>query len=311
MSTPEYPIRHIVRNAVDIYRDAVREFIVRQLRRVSGRTIEQCIEASLPARRRDQFARNLGNGTSPGECIDVGDFPHLVNRYWPDAFSEWFRDDRTVISPMYAVTDARNDVSHPPGSDTGAEAARVWLYHIQDVLVRINRPDLADSVGGLKSAIPDPNVENLADQVAWLELQLAASQRDSDALLVQVEGMAADYAALNERFSSLVEALAEQVEVLQQYDLAPASDGGLLGLDEETPGPDDFWDDLGECTEELQRAGSKRFDSRVPVGLFPGARFYCLEESCFFYDGSPTGYYHEHKAIEHHFKTGHEFAELP
>lgn len=54
------PNRDALNKAIDVYRDAMRPFIVRTLKaNVRGATVEEAIRRSLNDRSRDQFDRNL------------------------------------------------------------------------------------------------------------------------------------------------------------------------------------------------------------------------------------------------------------
>lgn len=76
------PNRDALNKAIDVYRDAMRPFIVRTLKaEAKGATVEDAIRQALNERLRDQFDRNLkANGGNTAAAIDVNDFPHIVQR---------------------------------------------------------------------------------------------------------------------------------------------------------------------------------------------------------------------------------------
>ena len=96
----------------------------------------------LSPKQADQFKTNLqNNGGNIESSIDIGDFPNLVSRNWRQVFGKQFREDMNVQSLLYIITQARNKVSHPSDEDLDTEYTRVVLYHIVDILGKINVPE--------------------------------------------------------------------------------------------------------------------------------------------------------------------------
>lgn len=162
----ERPNRDVLNNAIDEYRDAMRPFIVRALkRRVRGKKIEDAIYDALSPNQADKFRQLLRNNNSVENAIDIGEFPNLVSRNWREVFVHEFDNDVGVQSPLHIITQARNKVSHPPTDDFDTEYARVILYHIVEVLGKINASESEGRVKELrqklilpvdpKSLIPD------------------------------------------------------------------------------------------------------------------------------------------------------------
>ena len=60
MQTTNRQNEDALRQAIDIYRDAMRAFIVRQLKRVPGASVEELIERGLGDRQAEEFNRKLG-----------------------------------------------------------------------------------------------------------------------------------------------------------------------------------------------------------------------------------------------------------
>ena len=132
------PNRSVLNEALDEFRDAMRPFVVRCMRRVRGKTVEDAIYNSLPPNQASQFNTNLQNNSSIEDAIDIGDFPHLVRRNWRHVFSQQFGDDMNVQNVLYIITRARNRAAHPLTEDLDAEYTRVALYHVVDILDKIN-----------------------------------------------------------------------------------------------------------------------------------------------------------------------------
>ena len=136
------PNRDVLTDALDEYRDAMRPFIVRAMRRIKGKSVEDAIYDTLSTKQANDFERRLqNNGGNIESAIDIGDFPNLISRNWREVFNQQFYGDVSVQSPLYIITQARNKVSHPDTGDLEIEYTRVVLYHIVDVLGKINAPE--------------------------------------------------------------------------------------------------------------------------------------------------------------------------
>ncbi len=160
-STIERPNRDALQQALDIYRDAMRPFIVRALRRVQGRQIEDLIANSLHYNQADRFRQNMRENNGDLEAaIDIGDFPNIIGRNWRDAFGRQFPDDSSVQSTAWLIKGARDKAAHPAPRDLDTEYARVHLFHIADVLGLINKPDEKRKVEQIRDRLlgaEDPN----------------------------------------------------------------------------------------------------------------------------------------------------------
>ena len=147
------PNRDALNKAIDVYRDAMRPFIVRTLRTVKGATVEEAIRQSLNERSRDQFDRNLkANGGNAAAAIDVNDFPHIVQRN-RNAFSAY---GNALTSEMWLVVEARNPAAHPPDRDMDAEITRATLTFIAGALGRTNHPAQKAEVEAIRDALVAP-----------------------------------------------------------------------------------------------------------------------------------------------------------
>ena len=121
MNSPKRPNQDALYQALNLYRDAMRPFILRNLKTVQGLAPE------------DQFQNEAD--------IDIGDFPHLFRKYWRDAFEQRFDPDRDVRSAVGLITEARNKVAHPQTEDFIPEYALSRLHEIADMLGQINAPE--------------------------------------------------------------------------------------------------------------------------------------------------------------------------
>lgn len=155
MATRPRPNRDALSEAVDIYRDAMRPFILRRLRQVRGMTVDKAITFALGDRRAAEVNREVRQGARIEAVIDVNDFPHLVQRHWRDAFAEACGGDRSMQSELWLITGARNQVSHPGIQDLETAYARAHLYHIANVLGIINAPKQKKAVEAIQARLND------------------------------------------------------------------------------------------------------------------------------------------------------------
>ena len=127
MTAPARPNKDALSAAIDIYRDAMRPFMLRCLRRVSGATVEVAIKRSLQPRQADEFEKRFRESNDLASSLDVNYFPLLVQRNWRDVFSTEFRDDRTIQNKLWLINEARNETAHPGTQDLETEyAGRIY-----------------------------------------------------------------------------------------------------------------------------------------------------------------------------------------
>ena len=146
MQTTNRPNRDALMQAIDIYRDAMRPFILRQLRRVQGATVEELIERGLGGRQTDEFYQRLAENSDIESAIDLNYFPKVVRDNWRGAFAQQLNDDPSVQNMLWLIKTARDQVAHPGTQDIDAEYTRARLYDITDLLGRINAPDEKQAV---------------------------------------------------------------------------------------------------------------------------------------------------------------------
>lgn len=160
MTTVSRPNREALDHALNIFRDAMRPFIVRHLRRVPGTTVEEAIKRSLPHQKVVRFEQNLrDNAGDVAACIDVNDFPHLVQRNWRDTFDTAFGNANTVTPALWLIADGRNQTAHPGSHDLEPEFVRTQLFHISDLLERISAPEQAGAITEIRNNLTAPATE--------------------------------------------------------------------------------------------------------------------------------------------------------
>lgn len=159
MNTVDRPNRDALNSALDIYRDAMRSFIVRCLKKVQGTQVEDVIRDALNDRQAAQFSQNLRRNDNIEAAIDINDFPPLISRNY-DIFREQFDGDMTVQNRLWLIKDARDKAAHPGQQDMDAEFVQNNLYQIADVLGKINVPTQKQAVEKIRDQLVTPSSQS-------------------------------------------------------------------------------------------------------------------------------------------------------
>ena len=160
MPTVSRPNRDALREAVDIYIDAMRPFIVRNLRAVRGAKVEDLVECSLHDRQIGQFRQAMRNNqNSVGASIDFAYFPLIVRKQWREVFALQFDHNLSAQNVMWQIKDARDAAIHIGALDMDYDLVNARLYDISDMLGRIRNQDAKSAVERIKSRLssrPEP-----------------------------------------------------------------------------------------------------------------------------------------------------------
>ncbi len=318
MTNIQRPNREALIQATDIYRDCGRRFIVRHLRKVPGKGVENAIRTSLNRYQQDQFDANIASNRSVEESIDIGLFPVLVSRNWEGIFAEQFSHDRDVQDKMNIIKSARDTiVAHPRSQDVGPEEAKAYLFFISETLRRINEPGAADEVSNLCADIPDANMSSLATEMGQMAMEITSIRSDNERADSEIDRLAGGFAEYKQKIEDEIEVLKSSLGLMQNLkqnlanELAEVnqiperirealaefftSQNGSeeTSFSEEESFDDDFeLDDLQLLeVEPLEISDVSRRHSVRPKGLFAGALYYCVEPDCRFSDGSPSVLY--------------------
>ena len=159
MTTIQRPNKNALIKVIDIYRDAMRPFLIHHLRQAPGKRVEDAIRQALKGNQVNQFEQNLRGGRSVEESIDVNDFPELVKFHWQDVFSRTFPEDRVIRNRLYDIKSIRDEASHPGASDLDEEKTRAHIYMVADVLSKIGRTEEKTGVEKIRDGLfvhPEP-----------------------------------------------------------------------------------------------------------------------------------------------------------
>lgn len=168
MNTIERPNRAVLSDALDIFRDVMRPFIINALKRVRGKSVEDAIYDALSSYQANEFRHRLQvNGGNVEAAIDIGYFPNLVRRNWKrEVFGDQFLADMSVQDKLRIIVQARNHVSHPETDDLDPEYTRGSLYHIAEVLGKINASEAKGKVEKLRDKHFEPAPPKLLEIVS-------------------------------------------------------------------------------------------------------------------------------------------------
>ena len=156
ISMTKYPNREALRKAHDIYRDAMRPFIVRCLKRIQGTTVEELVRDSLDNHRIEQFEQDLQRSNGSIEAaIDISDFPNTIGKYWkwPRGFSQEFGLNSKVQYKTGTIVEGRNLWAHPPLEDVDPERTRAALTHVAEVLYEIGDLEAKEAVKEIRDQL--------------------------------------------------------------------------------------------------------------------------------------------------------------
>ena len=140
MAGYERPFTRVLTDAMDIYRDAMRPFITRRMKRIPGMKVEDAIKDALGPIQRAHFEENLRAGRSTEDSIDIGEFARLVKVYWQETFRDALDHKSSSREALFRIADARNQIAHPGSQDVELNHTMDCLRDISDVLTEINEP---------------------------------------------------------------------------------------------------------------------------------------------------------------------------
>lgn len=196
MSKAKYPNRDALRQANDIYLDAIYPFVIRCLDKVKGATAEELIKNAL----------RLAPDDDIEEKVEISDIAHLVRTYWYDFFEGHFDAvDRhyEARSAIGLIVEGRNRASHRPW-DLDPEFTRTQLFLIAEVLGKINMSDAQrevevireelfnDTTGQLVTIAVEDEKAKYEKSISELEKCLTAEKEKNKKLSKEVDDNAAE-----------------------------------------------------------------------------------------------------------------------
>ena len=136
----KYPNRETLYEAHNIYRDVMRRFVVRCLKKIQGTTPEKELCRIL----------NLELIDDPKVAIDINDFPRIIRDRdcWFGTFSSLFgsKGAMDIRGMTSVISDSRKLWAHPGTEDVDSDSIQMYLSLIAEVLDGINETDAAHEV---------------------------------------------------------------------------------------------------------------------------------------------------------------------
>ena len=211
LSKAKYPNRDALREANDIYLDAMRPFIIHHLKQIPGETVEDLIRDALTDEQADKFWEMLDKDNGIESAIDFSYFPLIIKNRWLISrnrrnygFAQRFNEDMTVQSMLWLIKEGRNSCEHRGKKDLDSEFVRINLYLIADVLGKINRPDEQREVEAIRDELfPDTteHLEKAQERLKDLESEKSAAEKR----LADVELKKKEYEEENAALSTQVD----------------------------------------------------------------------------------------------------------
>lgn len=149
----KYLNRAALYEAHNIYRDAMREFIIRCLKKVRGERVEDLIRDSLPYKEVEQFKEDLREHNGNIEAaIDIKHFPYIIRKYWHRnrGFSQQFNSNSKIQYKTGTIVEGRNLWAHPGVEDLDPERTRAALTSVAEVLGEIGKTKAKEAVEDIR-----------------------------------------------------------------------------------------------------------------------------------------------------------------
>ena len=131
--------------AVDIYREAMRQFIVRVLSDLPGLNPTEAVEQALTGENLVSLHKEIERDAPLDQALDVGQFS-FVFREWRGHFRKYLTDDRGLSDRMWLIGEMRNVVSQKQWWKLTPRAVTAGIVHIVELLERIGEQDRANEI---------------------------------------------------------------------------------------------------------------------------------------------------------------------
>lgn len=141
MNINDYPNRDALRKANDIYLDAMRVFIVHNLRQIPDYKVEHLIEQSLSDNQIDNFYNTLDESDEIKSSIDFSYIPNIIRYHWSNVFDKFFGNDLNCQSMLWLIKMGRNKTEHRGTKDLEIELTRAHLFLIVNILEYIKKTE--------------------------------------------------------------------------------------------------------------------------------------------------------------------------
>ncbi len=222
LSTPKSPnkddLEDALSKALRIYRNCMRPFIVRHLRKVPGEKPEGLIARALSDQQADQFWTTLDKGDNIGSAIDFSYFPAIIQKNWlieqnrqNYGFNQQFDADMTFQSRLWLIREGRNIGEHED-TKVDSEFVRTHLFLIGEILNKINELDRQNEVEKIRDDLfSDDTTERLAEGEERLK-NVEAENVEYKKSLLETQERLTDAESKNSKYEKDTAELSKQVD---------------------------------------------------------------------------------------------------
>ena len=254
----DYPNEEALRKAHRIYLDAMRPFIIRCLKKVQGRTLDDLISDVLDYEPSDDVET----------VIDINNIPLLIKNHWYDIFAKEFNADLNVQNTTWLIVEGRNFWAHPGTEDIDPESTRMHLSLAARVLGEIKNLNARQAVEAIRDQLFSDEVEehpaeaenaaykerlaDMSEQFAKVQAEKKECERclrDVQERLAELKEMETEWLAMSDQ---LEVAKGEQVASEEKYQAI------LNDLDTSEAKKKEFEEQLRSTSQQLEEMEAER-----------------------------------------------------
>ena len=218
----KYPNRTALYEAHNVYRDTMRSFIIRCLKKVPGQTLEDLISNVLDYEPGDEIEN----------VIDINNIPLLLRDHWYNIFNKEFNADLNVQNTAWLISEGRNFWAHPGTQDLDSESTQMHLSLVVHALGKIKNLDAKQEVEVIRDRLFSDGseehpleAENAAykEQIADLSNQLAAAKAETgnyEERLKGVQDRLEEVETEQTTYEELLEDMSNQLEIAKAEQVA-------------------------------------------------------------------------------------------
>ena len=224
---------------IDIFRDAMRDFLVMHLDGVQGLDVEGAVRNAFQYSSNDRTIRDLQDHIDTKkpieDFIDVLHFRQLLTAYWRGTFDLIFKE-KDILDDCWNIVTIRNKTHHPRKTfSISSSATKLYLHHIDRALGLINRPEEQARVRQLLNEFVPTEAEELESEVGQLSLTVERQTADVDE---KIESIVHELDRVNkdigerdeiiEAYHDALDALSSDVLSLRNQQLLHETEIGML-----------------------------------------------------------------------------------
>ena len=193
--------------AIDLFRNAMRDFLVRHLDGANGLSVEEAVRSAYQNFRDERILRDLQNHIDAKkpivDFIDVFHFKQLLVFHWNTVFRPIF-GDKDIQDDCWNIVTIRNKTHHPGRTlAIGNAATRMYLLHMERALRLIDCQKEQTQIQQMLERLTSPEVQGLEAEVGQLSVKLERHAADFDE---KIEGIVHEYESVIRERDDILEA---------------------------------------------------------------------------------------------------------